>query len=211
MQDLENLSKALKLVEKYEDYLFRKAWGIALIDLGIIIPLIVLLNLKAVPIAEILGISTEAFSLVSTVLLWIIGIAIIIYSFFSASVIASKKRKFSFHKELPHIIAIIASWFFAFYLTRFVPDSLMIVSTLWAAACACFITYLILRKVSIHEGYPELLVVGTILSIASLPLAFISESALIEILAIVIFAISFVTGGFYSIINASAALNTPTN
>jgi len=207
MDDLDKMSKALALLEKYESYLFRKAWGLTLVMIGIMIPLIALLTFMAPSIAPILGISIETFIILTSVIIWIIGMFIIIYSFASASKIYSKKQKFSFRKEMPHIVAISLVWFISFTLIRFAPQNLAFVSILWAAGSACVLSYLILRKVQIHGTYPEILFVGLILLMASIPIVFIDDLVLAEIITIVIFAISFFVGGFYSILTASHVLS----
>lgn len=207
MENLDKISKAIALVEKYESYLYRKAWGMTLIVFGIVIPLTAFLQLIAPGIAPILGVSIEAFVLLTSVITWIIGAAIILYSFASASKISSKKRKFSFRKEMPHILAIILVWSLSFALLAFAPDNLEVVSNLWAAGSACVLSYLILRRVPEHANYPEIFLVGLILLIASIPILLISDPFLAEIITIAIFAISFVAGGFYSILTASHALN----
>lgn len=207
MDNLEKISKAIALVEKYESYLFRKAGGVTLIVFGIIIPLTAFLHLIAPGIAPLLGVSIEAFVFLTTVITWIIGVSIIFYSFASATKISSKKRKFSFRKEIPHIFAIMLVWLLSFTLLAFAPENLEVVSNLWAAGSACVLSYLILRRVPVHTNYPEILLVGLILLIASIPILFIGDLFLAETITIAIFAISFVAGGFYSILTASHALN----
>ena len=175
MDDLNKISKAIALVEKYESYLFRKAWGMALIVFGIAIPLTAFLNIIAPSVAPILGLPIEVFSLLTTVITWIISVSVIIYSFASATKLTSKKRKFSFHKEAPHIIAIMLVWFICFTFLWFAPEGIEIVSNLWAAGAACVLSYLILRRVPVHTNYPEILLVGIILLVASIPVLFIGD------------------------------------
>ncbi len=205
MTELDKVIKALRLVEKYESYLFQKAWGMMLIVIGIAIPLSGFLNIVAPSLAPILKISADLLTALSTAIVWIIGGSIILYSFATATKLQSEKRAFSFRKEMPHIVAIILIWFISFGLLNFVPEDLGIVAILWAAGASCILSYLVLRRV--HSNYPEILLVGVILLISSIPIAFISDLLVAEILTIVVFAISFVTGGFYSIFTASNALN----
>jgi hypothetical protein len=207
MDDLDNISKAIALLEKYESYLFRKAWGLTLIVFGVVIPLTALFNMMAPAIASVIGISTESFMLLTSVIIWIIGSVIIFYSFATASKISSKKHKFSFRKEMPHIIAIALVWAISFTLINFAPENIELVSNMWAAGAACVFSYLILRKVPSHANYPEIFLVGLILLVASIPIFFISELLLAQTITIVVFAVSFVIGGFYSILMASHHLD----
>jgi hypothetical protein len=205
MEEVEKVSEALKLVEKYENYLFRKAWGISLIVWGILIPLSSYLVLKAQPIATILDTSVEAFMTLVTAMTLIVCAALTIYTFVSAEIATLRRRRFSFRRDVPHAVIISLIWFVFFRLTAFVPERFGVVSLLWAPSGACLLSYLVLRKV--HGGYLEVLLVGLILLIASLPVVAISDVALAQIATLVIFAVSFVIGGLYSIIAASKALS----
>jgi hypothetical protein len=207
MEEVEKVSEALQLVERYEDYLFRKAWGTNLIVWGILVPLNALLILKAQPIANILGISPEPFISLALAMTLIVGVATVIYTFTSATIATSRRRGFSFRRDIPHAVAIPLIWFLSFNLTAFVPERFEVVSLLWAAGIACLLSYLILRRVPVHGRYPELLLVGLILLIASLPIAVVSDVALAQTAALVVFIISFVVGGLYSIITASKVLS----
>lgn len=207
MEEVEKVSEALRLVEKYESYLFRKAWGTNLIVWGILVPLNALLILKAKPIADILSMSAEAFMSLASAMTLIAGVAIVIYTLTSATIATSRRRKFSFRRDMPHAVAIFLIWFISFNLTAFVPERFGVVSLLWAAGSASLLSYLVLRKVPVHGSYPELLLVGLILLIASLPIAGVTDAALAQTATLVIFAISFVAGGLYSIITASKALS----
>lgn len=207
MEEVEKVSEALRLVEKYESYLFRKAWGTNLIVWGILVPLNALLILKAKPIADILSMSAEVFMSLASAMTLIAGVATVIYTLTSATIATSRRRKFSFRRDMPHAVAIFLIWFISFNLTTFVPERFGVVSLLWAAGSASLLSYLVLRKVPVHGSYPELLLVGLILLIASLPIAGVTDAALAQTATLVIFAVSFVAGGLYSIITASKALN----
>jgi hypothetical protein len=207
VEEVEKVSEALRLVEKYESYLFRKAWGTNLIVWGILVPLNALLILKAKPIADILSMSAEAFMSLASAMTLIAGVATVIYTLTSATIATSRRRKFSFRRDMPHAVAIFLIWFISFNLTTFVPERFGVVSLLWAAGSASLLSYLVLRKVPVHGSYPELLLVGLILLIASLPVAGVTDAALAQTATLVIFAVSFVAGGLYSIITASKALS----
>ncbi|TFG04608.1 MAG: hypothetical protein EU536_04255 [Promethearchaeota archaeon] len=206
MDEVDRISKALTLVEKYESYLFRRAWGVTLIIFAIVIPLTALLNLLAPSIAPYIGMSAESFILLSSIITWIIGISLIFYSFASASKISSRQHQFSFRKEMPHIIAIMLIWIISFTLLNFAPEPVEVVANLWAAGIACILTYIVLKSVPTHANYPEIALVGFILLIASLIVLFITDMAIAELITIVVFALSFLVGGLYSILTASKVL-----
>jgi len=207
MEEVEKISRVLRLVEVYENYLFRRAWGVTFVTIGVLFPLDALLALRAQSIAKVLGMSAEAFILFASTVVSVTIMAIVIYSFTSATIAVSKKRKFSFRREIPHAVAISLIWFVFFNLTSFVPERFAAASWLWAAGCASLLSYLILRKVQVHWGYPELLVTGLISLAASVPIAFISDGVLAETASLMVFTVSFVAGGLYSMINASKALS----
>lgn len=211
MEEVEKVSKALQLVERYEYYLFRKAGGMIFIIWGILGPLMGFLALRAQPIADVLGMSVEAFRVLASVMIWIVGIVITIYLDVSAIIVTSRMRKSPFHRHISHMIVIFLIWFASFYLTGFVPEQFGIVSWLWAVGCASLLTYFVLRKVSTHGSYPEILLVGLISLFASLPIASLSNVTLAQIATLMIFTVSFVTGGLYSIITASKALGGSAN
>lgn len=204
MEEVEKVTEALKLVERYEEYLFRKAFGVLFIVLGILGPLTGYLISNAQPLANVLGINADALALFTTVIIWIIGCAIILRSFASATIVYQKKHKFSFRSDAPHIIAIILVWLVPFFLVKFAPERLMPVAWLWAAGISSVITYIIIRKT--HGNYPELLLTGLALLITSLPIAVISDLALAESVSTVTFSVGFFIGGLYSTITATRAL-----
>jgi len=206
VEEVEKISKALKLVERYEDYLFRRAWGMTFITLGLLAPLNALLVLKAQMIAFILGMGTEAFISLASIIITLTIIALTIYFFTSATIVVSRRRKFSFSREMPHAFAISLIWFISFNVTRFFPERFAAVSWLWAAGCASLLSYLVLWKAQVHKSFRELLVTGLILLVASLPIALLSEAAVAETASLIVFTIAFVGGGFYSIVTASKAL-----
>ncbi|MFX0195227.1 MAG: hypothetical protein ACFFCW_03815 [Candidatus Hodarchaeota archaeon] len=206
MEEVEKVSKALQLVERYEYYLFRKAGGFIFINWGIIIPLFAFIALKAQQIADVLGMSAKAFLLVASTMIWVVGIVITVYLDVSAMIVASRMRETPFHKHIPHMVAILLIWFISFFLINFVPKRFKAVSWLWAASCASILTYVVIRKVSAHGSYPELLFIGLILLVTSLPITSVNDVELAQIATLVTFTISFVTGGLYSIKTASKVL-----
>lgn len=204
MEEVEKVTEALKLVERYEEYLFRKAFGVLFIVFGILGPLTGYLISNAQPLANVLGVSADAFALFTVVIIWIIGYAIILRSFASATIVYQKRQKFSFRRDAPHIITIILVWFVSFFLINFAPERLTPVAWLWAPGIGSVVTYIIIRKT--HGNYPELLLTGLALLITSLPIAAISDLALAGSVSMVTFSASFFIGGLYSTITATRAL-----
>jgi hypothetical protein len=206
VEEVQRISKALKLVEQYEDYLFRRAWGMTFIALGLLFPLNALLILKAESIAGVLGMGTEAFTSLASTIIALTIVAVTLYLFTSATVVLSRRRKFSFSREMPHALAISLTWFVCLNLTRFVPERFAAVSWLWATGCASLLSYIILWKVQVHTRFQELYVTGLSLLIASLPIAFVTEAAIAEPISLTVFSVAFVAGGIYSILTASRIL-----
>jgi hypothetical protein len=203
-EEVGKLREALELVEKYEKYLFRKSFGVLLIVIGILGPLTGLLTMNAEPIATHMGISETAFVVSMSAITWIIGFTIVIRSFASATILLQKKRKVSFRKDAPHIVAICLVWFIFFFSVNLAPAGLMPVALLWAAGSATLLIYLIVRR--IHGAYPELLITGLALLIASIPITAISDLALAGSVSMTAFGASFCIGGAYSTMIATRAL-----
>ena len=208
MEEVEKVTEALRLVERYEEYLFRKAFGVLFIVLGILGPLTGYLISNTQPLANALGISADAFALFTAVIIWIVGCAIILRSFASATVVYQKRHRFSFRRDAPHIIAVILVWFVSFFFVNLAPERLTSVAWLWASATGSVVTYLIVRKT--HGNYPELLLTGLALLITSLPIAAISDLTLAGSISTVTFSASFFIGGLYSTITATRALSKNT-
>lgn len=206
MEEVEKIGRVLKLVERYEDYLFRKAWGMTFIILGLLAPLNVFLILKAQSIANVLGMSVEGFISLTSIMIALTIAAATIYFFTSATIAASRRRKFSFSREMPHAFAISLIWLVCLNLGRFVPERFAAVSWLWSAGCASLLSYVVLWKMQVHKSFRELLVTGLILLSASLPIAFLTEAIIAETASLIIFTVAFVGGGIYSILMASKVL-----
>ena len=207
MEEIERFDKALRLVERYEGYLFRRAMGIALIICGIIFPLTAFMVLKAQTIATLLNMSSQAFlTFIPTVIL-LIGMAVIIYNFTSAHVVTSRMRKESIWKDTPHMVMMFLVWFIAFYLTNYVPEPFTTISWLWAGGGASLISYMFMRRDPSEAKFKELLIIGFICIVTSIPLPFIQDDQLVLTATFLIFSLSFIIGGLYSTVNASKLLS----
>ena len=209
MRDLEfeRFDRALRLVERYEEYLFRRALGVAFIVNGIVFPSIAFLALNAESLSALFNMGAEVFLTLASTIIVIIGIAVIIYCFTSAQIVTSKMRKSSFWKDAPHMIAGFSIWFISFYLTNYAPEPYTVVSWLWAGGFASLVSYLFMRMMPEHRGFPELLIVGVILLVTSIPILVLGSMLFVETAAILIFVVSFFAGGLYSITTASKVLS----
>ena len=207
MEEIKKIEEALLIVERYEAYLFKRALGIAFIVCAIVFPLTAFMVLKAQQLAELLNMSTGAFMTLVPTLTLLIGMAVIVYSFTSAHVVTSRMRKTPLNKDITHMIVIFLVWFFAFYLTNYVPEPYTVISWLWAGGLASLTSYWVLKRENPSWAYPELLTVGVICLIFSVPLFLMRGSQLVEALAFLTFSVSFLAGGLHSLINASKELS----
>ena len=207
MEEIERFEKALRLVERYEGYLFRRAMGIALLICGIVFPLTAFMVLKAQTIANLLNMSAQAFLTFIPTIILLIGMATIVYNFTSAHVVTSRMRKESIWKDIPHMVLMFLVWFISFYLTNYVPEPYATPSWLWAGGGASLLSYLVMRRDPDGAKFTELLIIGIICIVSSLPLLFIGDEQLVLTATFLVFTFSFITGGLYSTVNASKLLS----
>jgi hypothetical protein len=207
LEEIERFDKALRLVERYEGYLFRRALGIALIICGIVFPLTAFMVLKAQTISNLLNMSTQAFLTFIPTIILLVGMATIVYSFTSAHVVTARMRKESMWKDTPHMVLMFLVWFIAFYLTNYVPEPFSTVSWLWAGGGASLLSYLLMRREPADEKFKELLIIGLICIVSSFPLLFIQDEQLVLTATFLVFSLSFIIGGLYSTVNASKLLS----
>ena len=207
LEEIERFETALRIIERYEGYLFRRAMGIALIICGIVFPLTAFMVLKAKTMASLLNMSTQAFlTFIPTVIL-LIGMAAIVFKFTSAHVVTSRMRKESVWKDAPHMVLMFLVWFISFYLTNYVPEPFTVISWLWAGGGASLLSYLLMRGDTIDVKFTELVIIGIICTVSSLPLLFIQDEQLVLTATFIVFSLSFIIGGIYSTINASKLLS----
>jgi len=207
LEEIERFDKALRLVERYEGYLFRRAMGIALIICGIVFPLTAFMVLKAETISNLLNMSSQAFLTYIPSFLLLIGMAMIIYNFTSAHVVTSRMRKESMWKNAPHMVLMFLIWFISFYLTNYIPEPFTIISWLWAGGFASLLSYMLMRREPNEVRFTELLIIGLICIVSSFPLLLIQDEQLVLAGTFLIFSVSFIAGGLYSTINALKMLS----
>ena len=84
MEEIDKVLEALNVVERYEEYLFNKSWGRALMAIGIILPLGVIVNMNAAVVATAIGIDVEPVSILATILTVLLSFGFVAYTFFGA-------------------------------------------------------------------------------------------------------------------------------
>lgn len=205
MEDLERFSAAIETVERYEEYLYQRALGLALIVNGLVGPAVFFLVLKADSLSALLGMTPTMFRVASTTLLAGIGIIINIYLFASARVLSSKISKRGDGRDIPFMILMFCIWFAAFFLAGYIPEPYSGVGWSLAGGAASLVSYLAI-SVAGHHKRPELLVIGLINILASLPVFLYGDLVEVEVAVLTVYAVSFVCGGAYSTFNANKYL-----
>ncbi len=210
MEEIQKVNEALLIIERYSNYLARKAWGKTLIIWGILTPIGLTLYFNRQTLSIFLEIGIETFTLLVSALIILIGIGFTIYNFVSASRIL--KTRGDQVAESPkasnmHGIIICFVWCLSFLLASFIPEPFTVISTVWSAGFSIIISFFILKKY--HDTFPELIVVGVILLISSIPLAVLvmTDVELARIATVIIYSISFLAGGFYSFTIATDILS----
>ncbi len=206
MEELDKVTEALEVVERYEDYLFRRAWGRVLLTFGILIPLGFILTMNAQLLAQILDLPADTVMLLSSTMTAIVVFGLVILSFGSAQAARSKKSTDSSPGGVLHAAAIGLIWFVAFLSIGLLPEAFAQVSLLWATGVACICTYVILKLTPGHEDYNGILILGIALLVTSLPLLAVSEQDMAQYLALTIFSAAFVFSGLYAIATSSKKL-----
>ena len=205
MENLDRFSKAITVVERYEQYLYQRAMGLAFIVNGLVGPAVFFLILKAEVFSIYLGMTGTMFSVISTTLLAGIGVLINIYLFASARVLSSRISERKDNRDLPFMFLMFCIWFVAFFLAGYIPDPYSRVGWSLAGGAASLISYFVLSY-SGHQKRPELIIIGVINILAILPIYLYGDRLELEILVLSIYAISFVFGGAYSTIKANQYL-----
>jgi hypothetical protein len=94
LEEFEKLDKALRVVERYEDHLFRRAMGITFIVIGLIFPLMVLFALNPEGPSSYFNMDPEVFVSLASGVILLADIAVIIYVFTSAHVVSSARARY---------------------------------------------------------------------------------------------------------------------
>ncbi|MCK4568571.1 MAG: hypothetical protein KAU48_14785 [Candidatus Thorarchaeota archaeon] len=194
MESIDKVLEALSVVERYEEYLFHRAWGRALTIIGTVLPLGVFINMNIQILASSMGLDTALILLIANVITIFLCWSLVLSVFFSAWRTVSKdpEQKSSGAKHGP-VIAII--WFAAFILTNFLPEQFAVVSLLWASSIASLLSYLTLRITGSHIQERVMLYLGIMIGVVSLPLLLIADVVLAGYLALVAFSGCFIVAG----------------
>jgi hypothetical protein len=102
---------------------------------------------------------------------------------------------------------IFSVWFVAFFLAGYIPEPLGGVGLSLAGGAASLVTYVIM-SLSGHTRRPELLIIGLINTLASLPVLLFGDLLEVEVAVLVIYALSFICGGAYSTLEAGRCLES---
>jgi hypothetical protein len=205
MEDLERFSEAIKMVERYEQYLYQRAMGLALIVNGLVGPSVFYLMLKADSFSALIGMTPTMFSVASTTLLVGIAIFVNIYLFASARVLSSKVTKREDRRDLPFMFLMFCIWFVAFFLVGYIPEPFNGIGWSLAGGAASLVSYAAISAAG-HNKRPELLIIGLINILASLPVFLYGDLLEVEAAVLTVYAVSFVCGGAYSTMNANRYL-----
>jgi hypothetical protein len=197
MEEVEKVVEALGVVERYNSYLFRRAWGKMLLIVGSVFPLGSLLVINAQIVASLWGIPVDIVGIISFVIITVASIALVSIAFGSAHLAKPKKQKEEGSKEWIHGIIIALVWFTAFSLAGYMPPEFFSVSALWASGSSCLITYIILRLTPEHTASIEILILGFMLLIASFPILLMGETQLALYTALIFFSSSFIVTGIF--------------
>ena len=204
MKEIKKVSAALRAVERWEEYLFRRAVGATFIVCAVLIAVAGFITLKAEFIASAIGMSSGALiGFTWLVTMVVIGTPIIVYLFTSAGR-ALERIEPAAAKYRRAFVGVFLMWFALMSIAGFLGGAYA-VSWVVCIGIANILTYAISRKVG-KKGYPEQFVVGAILLAAS-PFIFAmgtTETAYLSMLTVIVLA--YGAGGVYSLLAAPRAL-----
>ncbi|MDI6884478.1 MAG: hypothetical protein QMD00_05100 [Hadesarchaea archaeon] len=200
---VKKVSAALRAVERWESYLFRRAVGATFIVCAILVAVAGFITLKAEPIASAIGMSSGALiGFTWLVAMVVIGVPIIVYLFTSAGR-ALERRKPAAARYRKEFMCVLLMWFAVMSIAGFLGPQYP-VTWLVSIGVANVLTYAIVRKAG-HTAYPEQLAVGTILLAAS-PFIFAMGTAETAYLSMLVVVLAYGAGGVYSLLAAPKAL-----
>lgn len=205
MEEIDKVLEALSVVERYEDYLFIRAWARALVILGTILPLGLFVLINAELLALLTGVDATIMGLFANALALILCWGLVTYTFLGAWRTGRRVKKNESGGSL-HAVLIAAAWFICFSLTSYAPMELALVAVLWAASASCILSYIILRLTHSHEQEIVLLYLGTTLGLASLLILIIQDLTIIGIAVPLVFSVCFIAAGVVMNHRASTVL-----
>ena len=205
MEALDRVLEALEVVERYEDYLFRRAWGRSLIAIGTLFPLGMVIITNADILAYLTGIDANLVRLVAYAMTIVLCWGLVSYTFFGAWRTIKKESDRREGGSL-HGILIALVWFASFSLTSLAPEQLTLVSLLWASSLACFLSFVILRLTHSHDRERVILYLAALLGIASILVLAIEDATISGATGLLAFSICFIVAGFIMHRQAAQAL-----
>jgi O-antigen/teichoic acid export membrane protein len=203
--EIENLRYALGVISNYSNYLFQRAWGTVFILWGVLFPASFLLFLKSEEISDALGLGSPSVVAAFAGIFSLLIPAVTLYSFGSATLLASRREKMNLRRDAPHVLAVSATYMLAFLLAGADFSGLGVLSYLIAIGAANILSFLILM-VAHGRRYMEILISGAGLVLASLPLATVGDAVVRQWLSLAALGICFILAGIYGRLAAARIL-----
>ncbi|MHA1862557.1 MAG: hypothetical protein ACTSWA_02220 [Candidatus Thorarchaeota archaeon] len=210
MESVNKVLEALSIVERYEEYLFNRAWARALTIIGTVLPMGTLISLNITLLTPRIGLDPEALLFIAHVLTLIFCWGLVVYTFAGAWRTINKQPEKAAH-DSRHGPMIAFVWFASFMLSNFAPEPLRIISLLWASGGACLLTYIILKFTESHVQEKVVLTLGLLLLLASLPILTITDIILSQYATLVAFSVCFIIAGTMLHRLAAASLRNSTS
>ncbi|NHI84107.1 MAG: hypothetical protein EAX81_07375 [Candidatus Thorarchaeota archaeon] len=205
MEEVDKVLEALSVVERYEEYLFRRAWGQALVVIGTVFPLGMFVLMNADILAVLTGTNADVVRLYANILTIVLCWGLVTYSFFNAwRTIRREPDQESGGILHAPLIAII--WFVSFFLTSLAPAELALVSVLWAASVSCLLSFVILHLTHSHDQEVVLLYLGVVLGFGSSLILAFQDAAVSGVVVPLLFSACFIIAGLTMHRRASESL-----
>jgi hypothetical protein len=194
MEELEKVLQALSIVERYDEYLYRKTWGRVLIIIGMVLPLGALVNMGSMSLAMASGFEATDISFLADIMTLVLCWGLVIFAFFESWYII-KQNPQQERIGSKHKLVIGIAWCATFTLAFLFPEPLRLTSILWAASVSCLFTFVNLRAVGMGGKDKFLLYLGLVLFLVSIPALLISGNLLSGYTVIIAFSVSFLLSG----------------
>jgi hypothetical protein len=194
MEEVDRVLEALSVVERYDEYLFRRTWGKALIVIGVALPLGVFVGMNSAVVAAATGLDVQLVAMLANLFSVLLCFGYIAQAFYGAWK-PTKKEGESKHGASYHGWVIAFLWFAAFSIASMAPESLQIIALLWAASVSCMLSFAVLRATGGHGQAIIILYLGILLAVVSLPLLLITDPVLAAYAALTAFSLCFIAAG----------------
>ena len=193
MESINKVLEALSVIERYEEYLFNRAWGRAFSIIGTVFPFSILIGLNLSALAPSVGSEFGTLVFIIHVLALFFCWGLVMYSFAGAWRTAVRDLPEKKEHDSKHGVIIGALWFICFMLANLAPETLTIIAMLWASGVSCFLTYVVLKITGSHVQERIILTLGLLLILLSLPILLITDIVLSQYASLLVFSISFIT------------------